>query len=126
MSSHLKRIAKKLKHAPESSKPVIDDNGIATEFILRPDGQMVINRVQDIEDILKQNKAAFNNVSTKGQKFKGDMQKVASIPLIVLEKWMREGLVKNPFNPTPEDKKALKRLLNDPENRFLRTCPGTI
>lgn len=126
MSSHLKRIAKKLKTAPDFAKPTLNNDGIFTEFELLDDGKMAVNRVSDVGPVLKRNRTLFNDVSTKSQMFKGDMRQVASVPLVVIEKWMKEGLIKNPYNPDAEDKKAFKRLLNDPDNRFLRTCPGNI
>jgi hypothetical protein len=46
------------------------------------------------------------------------MRKVASIPLVVIEKWKRElGVDIMNKNDWPK----IKQLLNDPENRFFRT-----
>ena len=127
MSNQLKRIARKMETAPEASKPTYDaHSGIFTDMALDSKGIMHVNRVQDVEPIIKRNKARFNGVSTKGRKFGGDMRQVASVPLVVIEKWMKEGKIKNPFRMDEADKKAMKRLLNDPDNRFLRTCPGQL
>ncbi|GAG52779.1 unnamed protein product, partial [marine sediment metagenome] len=48
----------------------------------------------------------------------------ASIPLVVVEQWMKEGI--NMLRPTEEDKKKIRQKLNDPEFRYLRTAPGRI
>ncbi len=77
----------------------------------------ILNSVQDIKPILELNKKEQNNDSMYGigENATG-MRKVASIPLVVIEKWKRElGVDIMNKNDWPK----IKQLLNDPENRFL-------
>ena len=58
-----------------------------------------------------------------GQQSNSGMRKVASIPLIIIEKWKRE-LGVDIYNKN--DWPKIKQLLNDPEYRFLRTHESKI
>lgn len=51
-----------------------------------------------------------------------DIRRVASIPKIVVEQWMKEGV--NIFDRNC--RAEIKRRLNDPENLWLRTAPGRV
>lgn len=77
----------------------------------------IIERVQDVEPILERNKReAADKVQGAGRS--KEMRKVASIPLVVVEKWLREdGL--DVFNP--DHRVRLLRKLQDPAYRYLRT-----
>jgi hypothetical protein len=46
---------------------------------------------------------------------------VASIPLVIIEKYKNEKGI-----DLMKDKAAMKRFLNDPDNKFLRVKPGKI
>lgn len=77
---------------------------------------------QDIEPILERNKALANH-DDRGWTKTREWRRVAEIPNVVLEMWRTQHgcdvLAKG-------NEKLLKRLLNDPENRFLRTAPGRV
>ena len=79
----------------------------------------VIHSVQDVEPLLELNKKEANGDSMYGT---GDgmmgMRKVASIPLIIIEKW-KTDLGVDVMNKDHMPK--VKQLLNDPEYAFLRT-----
>ena len=82
--------------------------------------KVILNSVQDIEPILELNKKEQNNASMYGigNTETLGMRKVASIPLVVIEKWKQElGVDIMNKNDWPK----VKQLLNDPENRFFRT-----
>ena len=49
-------------------------------------------------------------------------RRAAAIPNVVVEQWLREGV--DVFDPN--DAAEVKRRLNDPDNRFLRTAPGRL
>ena len=85
-----------------------------------PDDELLIERVQDVEPILDANKAEFDpdNKRYGGESF----YRVASIPLVVVEQWMREGV--NIFDPNC--KADVRRKLNDRAYQHLRTRPGRI
>jgi hypothetical protein len=86
--------------------------------------EVVLQNVQDVEPLLELNKKELTGDSMYGI---GDnavgMRKVASIPLVVIEKWKRElGVDIMNKNDWPK----IKQLLNDPENRFFRTREGRL
>lgn len=73
----------------------------------------IMSYEQDVAPILEQNKAAANAASGP----MGDMAHVASIPASVIMKWRIEKGV-DVYNP--DHKKAVQRLLDDPEWRYLK------
>lgn len=75
--------------------------------------EITISTEMDVEPILERNKEQF-----KQGKPEGDFWKAATIPNTVIERWIREKGV-NVFNK--DHWPAVKRLLNDPEWRHLRT-----
>lgn len=79
--------------------------------------KVLLTNSQDIEPLLNLNKKEFNGDAQFGSPGK-DMRKVASIPLIIIEKWKRE-LGVDVMNKDHMPK--VKKLLNDPEWRYLRT-----
>jgi len=99
----------------------IDANGLQTEFHADAlDDAVTIRRVQDVEPILERNKALYS--LNDGYTPSRDLRRVASIPLSVIEEWMKEGI--NIFDPNCAA--AIRRKLNDPQNLYLRTAPGRV
>ncbi len=88
-----------------------------TLFHTSPDDeQFAIEEVQDVTDIVEVNKELYNSVNERSPM--KHMQRVASIPETV---WFA------PENRAiREDKKALARWLNNPDNAVFRTRPGRI
>lgn len=78
-----------------------------------------IETVQDVEPILEANKRAAND--TDGYTPSRDMRKIASIPLNIVELWKAKYGI-DIFNKNHEG--GVRRLLNDPDWRYLRTAPG--
>lgn len=76
--------------------------------------QVEITAEQQFDDILEMNKALYNRDHGKH----GDWTHVAQIPLVVLQELKKKGIL--------HDNVAMKRWLNDPDNRFFRTRPGTV
>ena len=84
------------------------------------DDQFVVERTQDVEPILNQNKMRQND-GLDGYSKSRDLKQVASIPLVVAESWMKTDGV-NWLQLTGSDReKYLRKKLNDPDNAFLRT-----
>jgi hypothetical protein len=106
------------------------DGLIKTRVDLLSSTSFQITRSQDIAPILDfnkelQNDSTFNNGYTPSR----DMQHVASIPVVVYEQWWKDlckhmGRKCNIYGP--EMKEYVKRQLNDPDNKFLRTGQGTV
>lgn len=90
---------------------------------LRPDGDGTYSVVSsfDCEPILDQNKAMANH--NDGYSPSREMRRVASIPLILIHKWLtEEGW--NALDPACADK--LKAKLNSSDFAYLRTAPGRL
>lgn len=77
--------------------------------------QFTLETQQDVTEIVDQNKKDY---ATADKKFKGDMHRIASIPMNVYMELRANG--------TMQDPKRLKAWLNDPDNRYFRTKPGRV
>ena len=94
-------------------------NGLEVIFHGDDEGGYIEHR-QDVDPILDANRAERNEF----RGYKGDgFHKFASIPNVVITKWWVDYGI-DAFNP--DHAEAVKRLLNDPEWRYLRTTEGTI
>lgn len=107
-------------HDSKSHTRVLDINPVTkTKRLFHWDaaGQtFTIEEVQDQSDIIEQNLIDRNNINTSS--WKGDMHKVASIPL---EKWLElreKGIL--------QDQNKLRAWLNDRDNLFYRTREGRV
>lgn len=93
-------------------------------FLDTQDGRdkVVIESTQDYGEILAANKRAMAAEGSGTSSFwKGrEYVRIATIPNILIEQWMKMGL--SFYNP--DDWKILKRLINDSEYSHLRTAPG--
>ena len=74
----------------------------------------LIQTEQETTDIVEANKAAYNDAPERW----GDMTRVASIPLSLYFDRKKKGIADDPV--------ALKRWLNDPDQRFFRTRGGNL
>lgn len=81
------------------------------------DDKVVFEEKHDVTDILETNKALQNMVDEKAN-WKGEMHRVASIPMGIFMELQRKGITK--------DKKAFLRWLDDPEQKVFRTRPGKL
>lgn len=106
------------------------DTGFAdlTTSIRSEQGKLVVQRTQDPTEYLEQNRREFNEAPSwrpygSGRKDR-PLRKVASIPLIVVEQWMKEGV--DILDPSPEMQKKVAQKLNSNEYQHLRTYPGRV
>lgn len=83
----------------------------------REQGRIVICRSQDFSRYLDQNRRERNDFRRDRR---SHMRKVAEIPLIVVEKWLKMGI--NIFDKNHN--KKVQQLLNSNEYEGLRTSPG--
>lgn len=93
--------------------------GIIERTILDGDDMHVV-RTQDVQPILDDNKRLMS--LNDGYSPSRDMKRVASIPLTVVEQWMKEGI--DIFDKNCAE--AIRRKLNSPDYKFLRTAPGVV
>lgn len=84
--------------------------------------KLTIRRLQDVEADLNNNKAQFNMHDGIHYGDSKGFHKVATIPLAIIEKWLREEGF-NWYNSTDKERRAK---LNHPDNRFLLTRPGKL
>ena len=87
----------------------------------KQEDKLIISHTQDVSSILDANKIARDQA--QGRRM-GEMQRVASIPSIVVMEWMKEGI--NVLAPNREDLKRMKKKLNSPEYAYLRTGGGRL
>lgn len=86
-------------------------------------GKITIQRFQDVEGTLNLNKAEYNNHgNTNYRDSEGGAHRIARIPFMILEKWLREEGF-DWYNSTDKERRAK---LNHPENRFLLVRPGKL
>jgi len=83
--------------------------------------KLTIAHSQDVTAALDANKKA--RADAEGRKM-GEMERVASIPAVVVMEWMKEGI--NVMAPNREDLKRMKKKLNSPEYAYLRTGGGRL
>lgn len=77
----------------------------------------VIETRQDVTDITEDCKAQFAATDQRAR-YNDGMHHVARIPLAILQELMQKGITKDP--------KAMKKWLNDPDNRSFRVRPGRV
>lgn len=93
--------------------------GITTHFDYYPESDTtVIERTQDVESILTANKILQNDDDLTKKGIRKSWWHYAQIPNIIIEKWISEHGV-NIYNKDHE--KAVYKLLNDPQYRYLKT-----
>lgn len=81
---------------------------------------LIVNRTQDVEPILDDNKAMANEPQH------GDFRHIGSIPVVIIEKWMNEDGVNILAMGNEEFSAFIERKLNDPDWRHLKTYSGRI
>ena len=91
---------------------------LVTKTHLNRDGTITFERVQDMNGILKSNQIELINGE---QDRKAMMRKVATIPNIIIEKWMKEGINIYNMGHDPDVRKKVLQRLNSFDYRSLRT-----
>jgi uncharacterized protein YodC (DUF2158 family) len=85
--------------------------------------RLTIRRLQDVEGTLNDNREQYKSQGNIGYgDSTGGAHKVATIPFVILEKWLREEGF-DWFNSTDKERRAR---LNDPDNKFLLVRPGRL
>lgn len=111
------------------------ETGVTTYYHRDPaqSGRFWIEETQDVEPYLEGMKqlssdgisGRLNDYERKG--IANDRMHIATLPIGVQYKWLREyGINTALWGRCPETTKRMKRLLNDPENQYLRTGRGKL
>ncbi len=86
------------------------------------DGQLHVNRVQDVEPYLDVNKRAQADGAGGWRRTSGKNRRhIAEIPNIVVEMWLKQG-----FNMFQVSERELRKKLDEPEWSYLKTIPGRV
>lgn len=106
-----------MKHFRTEINPV---TGNREDYYWDEQEQVITQRTrEDVADILESNKRKQSD-SIDARYGKQMLHHVAEIPMSIVLKWKREHGV-DVFSSDPEQKRKVKRLLNDPEYRYLRS-----
>ena len=93
-------------------------SGVTRYWSWDPEQQAsVIETVHDVTPILEHNKALQARTDERAG-WKGNWHRVAAIPLSLYFALKQKGITK--------DRKALRKWLNDPDNRLFRTRTGRV
>lgn len=95
--------------------------GLVTEARQIGEDEFEFRHSQDVSGLVEQNKAMRN--AGDGYTKSREMRRVASIPMILIEKWKNEEGI-DVFNP--DHAVAVARKLNSSDFAFLRTADGTL
>ena len=111
------------------SERILDINRFSgvTETFQKHEGKNVIRKHQDTSAIVNANRKEMN--SQIDGNWRGDMHKVASIPLIIVDQWREELRAKGHHNCDPlhnENRNFLIAKINSSEWSGLRTKQGRI
>ena len=102
------------------------ENGVVRTAYDDGNGGLLIKHSTDLTDFIEHTKAQYNdNSGTTGW---GDnpidrKNKIASLPTEIINELNQKGIMRGYYIM---DQKAMKRWLNDPDNRVFRTRGGTV
>lgn len=105
-------------------RELYDANGnVVTRFHGLPDDGLAVQRVQDIEPVVEQNKRLQSeNFTSHGKTF----ERIASIPMVLVERWGQEDGINLLALPKKAFAEYVRKKLRDPDNRFIRTSTRRI
>lgn len=86
----------------------------------RADGTVTFERVQDVAPILDDNR------QLEQQAQRGDFRHVGTVPNVLIEKWINEEGAPVLAMSSDEFARFIRRKLDDPDYRYLRTAPKLI
>lgn len=95
-----------------AKRTLIDAKTGSTSEFITEDDKIIYHTKQDIQPVIEHCKALAENKPGK------DFRHVAEVPMVIYQKAMREGWVK--------DKAKWKKWLNDPDNKVFRTWQGKV
>lgn len=100
----------------------VDQNGIMEDFYYDDETDKVhIQRVQDVEPIIKLNTEMFNERTTPNYSDSNGNHLVARIPLIMIEHWKTQGF--DWYQSTDNERRIW---LDKPEHQMFKVRPGRL
>lgn len=101
---------------------MIDTGTDVSTAIKSRNGVLSVQRTQDVEPYLDANKRAQADAAGGWRRSHGrTRRKIAEIPNIVIEQWLKEG-----FNIFQVSGRELRKKLDQREFSYLRTVPGKL
>ena len=101
-------------------KAILDKDEVKTTTFEESGNTATITTTQDTAPILEQNKKEYNSgINAPNHSAIG--RKVASVPLVLWEKWKQET-----NGAIAHDPQLLARYLNNPDHKYLRTHKGRV
>ena len=96
---------------------------VTTEYYAKPDGNIHVRKFMETKTVVDGNKRSQNSFSDwKSNRF-GAVQTVGRVPTLLAENWAKEAGVRM-FSK--EFNELVKRKLNNPDFRYLKTVPGKV
>jgi len=106
---------------------IVNPGLVTTKIKILSETAFDVERVQDVQPIIEANKRdQADKAFLNGYSESGDLKHVARIPLIILEQWAKEAGINRKAIFGPEMSEIIRKKLNDPDNKFLRTGMGEI
>ncbi|KKL93912.1 hypothetical protein LCGC14_1869940 [marine sediment metagenome] len=101
------------------TRPLAFDPATATHSLWHEDhdGTIVVETEQDVEAVIEDAKIRYN-MHDERSPFKGDLHRVASIPMTILMELYKWGIM--------DESKRFAAWLNERDNRVFRTRPGRV
>ena len=93
-----------------------------TIYVSASQRDSIIQRVQDVEPIIENNKRL--QAEGKGYSSSRELRRIASIPMVVVERWIQEDGVNFMALGKQEKSAYLRKKLNDSDNRAWRNSDG--
>lgn len=101
---------------------MIDTSCSVSTALHARNGQLVVKRTQDVEPFLDMNKRMqAEGAGGWRRTAKATRRQIAEIPNIVIEMWLKQG-----FNMFQVSERELRKKLDEPEWRYLKTIPGRV
>jgi len=94
---------------------------VSSKYLFK-DGDLHVTRKQDVEPYLDFNK----EMSGEAKKFAPTFRQIASIPNVVLEKWINDEGAPVLSMGKEEFSKFVRRKLEDPDWKYLKTTSGRV
>lgn len=108
-------------------KKILDvQNGVVRTAYDDGDGGLIIKHSSDLTDFIEHTKAQYNENSKStgwGDSPIDSRNKIASLPTEIINDLNAKGIMRGYYIM---DQKAMKRWLNNPENRVFRTRGGVV
>ena len=96
-------------------------SNVTSEYVF-DNGDLHVNRTQDVEPYLDFNK----ELQSESEKFAPTFRQIASIPNVIIEKWINDEGAPVLAMGKDEFSQFIRRKLEDPDWKYLKTTNGRV